>query len=955
MNSVQPGQRWINHARPELGLGMVIAAEGRTVTLRFGDDERDHIFALESAPLSRIRFSVGDVVRLVDGDRVAVESVEDGDGVLVYRGRSTDGRLLEFIETAIASNQSFNRPGERLLHGHIDEDRWFSLRFRTLENRHRLYRDPMWGLLGGRTALLPHQLYVANEVARRHAPRVLLADEVGLGKTIEAGLIAHYQLVTERIRRVLVLVPESLVHQWLVEMLRRFNLMFRVFDGERCDAMDPAAEDDDAGHEERLRNPFVEEQLVLTSREFLLAEPRRGRQCVDAGWDLLIVDEAHHLRFDESGKSQAYALVEALAEASSGVLLLTGTPHQLGAAGHFARLRLLDPDRYHDAAQLESEQQDFEPVADLVEELLGDEQLSGAVVGELARRQVMDLHDDDRSLDQRATRDRMIDRLLDRFGTGRVMFRNTRGSVAGFARRRLVAHPLKADAALFDAAAIGVEAVLYPERSLIESADDARWARVDPRVAWLTSWLVENAPEKALVICSSLDTAVALARVLKLAEGVHCAAFHEGLGLVERDRAAAWFADREQGCQALICSEIGSEGRNFQFAHHLVLFDLPLQPDLLEQRIGRLDRIGREGDVSIHVPFLEHTAQQRLFFWYHHGLDAFERVGTVGQLVYERLGPRLAEWLCRPQASDGDSLVDDARALREGFERQMRAGRDRLLEYHSCRPGRAGRLVEDGRRADQDSSLRDWLELASGCYDITLEGYRLNSVMLRPGARLLTPIPGLPDDGMAATFDRNTALENEDLRFLTWEHPVVEAIADLVLNTERGNASIAALRHPALPRARLAVECVFVVEAPLFARPELACYVPPLLVSSIYDERGGRLDPELDHDIIDASWVPLKPRAARQIVALKRELLQRMLDAAGVEINQRAASLLRNHGRGGLEDLKEELARLLYLEKVNPNVRRDEIDHHTALVDVVAEALKEPRVRLDAVRVLIGL
>ena len=103
---------------------------------------------------------------------------------------------------------------------------------------------------------------------------------------------------------------------------------------------------------------------------------------------------------------------------------------------------------------------------------------------------------------------------------------------------------------------------------------------------------------------------------LQLKVGIRCAAFYEGLSIIERDRAAAYFADTEGGAQVLVCSEIGSEGRNFQFAHHLVLFDLPLNPDLLEQRIGRLDRIGQTEIINIHVPYLEQSAQAVLFNWF---------------------------------------------------------------------------------------------------------------------------------------------------------------------------------------------------------------------------------------------------------------------------------------------------------------------------------------------------
>lgn len=108
-----------------------------------------------------------------------------------------------------------------------------------------------------------------------------------------------------------------------------------------------------------------------------------------------------------------------------------------------------------------------------------------------------------------------------------------------------------------------------------------------------------------LVICAKAATALQLEQVLREREGIRAAVFHEGMSIVERDRAAAWFAEEDSGAQVMLCSEIGSEGRNFQFASNPVMFDLPFNPDLLEQRIGRLDRIGQAHDIQIHVPYLE--------------------------------------------------------------------------------------------------------------------------------------------------------------------------------------------------------------------------------------------------------------------------------------------------------------------------------------------------------------
>ena len=153
-------------------------------------------------------------------------------------------------------------------------------------------------------------------------------------------------------------------------------------------------------------------------------------------------------------------------------------------------------------------------------------------------------------------------------------------------------------------------------------------------MAWLQTHLKTLRPEKALVICAHKETAMALEHYLHLKAGVRCAAFHEDLSLIERDRAAAYFAEETTGAQALICSEIGSEGRNFQFAHHLICFDLPAHPDLLEQRIGRLDRIGQGADIHIHVPYLSGTAQEVHYRWLDDGLNAFNATCSVGHQLH---------------------------------------------------------------------------------------------------------------------------------------------------------------------------------------------------------------------------------------------------------------------------------------------------------------------------------
>ena len=125
----------------------------------------------------------------------------------------------------------------------------------------------------------------------------------------------------------------------------------------------------------------------------------------------------------------------------------------------------------------------------------------------------------------------------------------------------------------------------------LDQADEDSSA-FEQKITWLVDWLSENKEEKVLLICQTRTLVEEIYQAVQEQVNLNLSQFHEGLNLIQRDRQAAYFADPE-GARVLLCSEIGSEGRNFQFAHHFILWDLPGNPELVEQRIGRLDRIGQ--------------------------------------------------------------------------------------------------------------------------------------------------------------------------------------------------------------------------------------------------------------------------------------------------------------------------------------------------------------------------
>lgn len=946
------GQRWISDTETDLGLGTVVAVEGRMVTLLFPATGENRMYAKEEAPVTRVSFNVGDQITSHEDWTMTVEEVQEKDGLLIYVGVRTDNDEPVALKEVFLNNFiKFNKPQDRLFAGQIDRMSRFTLRYEALVNQHQRRRNPTRGLAGGRVSLIPHQLYIAHEVGHRYAPRVLLADEVGLGKTIEAGMIIHQQLLSGRAHRVLILLPETLQHQWLVEMLRRFNLHFSLFDEERCIEAFADAE-----------NPFETEQLVICSLDFLRKKRRRFEQVLEAEWDLLVVDEAHHLEWSEEAPSRAYEMVEALAEQVPGVLLLTATPDQLGHQSHFARLRLLDPERFYDYEAFLAEEQAYGQVASAAQELLDGETLSDEAKQILASQlEGLDLSD-------AAARQQAVAKLLDQHGTGRVLFRNSRANIQGFPERHLNVYPMplpeQYKTAIKVMGMMGGNGgdlqtralrYLYPEKIFQQfEGDNATWTQFDPRVEWLLELLLSARQQKVLVICSEAATAIALEEALRTREGIRGAVFHEGMSILERDKASAYFAQQEGGAQVLLCSEIGSEGRNFQFASHLVLFDLPLNPDLLEQRIGRLDRIGQQNTVEIHVPYLEGTAQRALQLWYHDGLDAFEQTCPTARPVFEAVREELFELLA---ANTGDQAALDAllvktRELHEPLKARLEQGRDRLLEIHSSGGAAAQQLVDKLAAEDDDTGM---ISFALKMFDeigVNQDDRGENALVLTPGDHMLvSSFPGLPQDGMTITFDRNTALSRDDMALLSWDHPMMRGGIDLILGSEIGATSVALLKNKALPIGSILLELIFVAESA--AHPQLYRFMPPTPIRLLMDKNGQNLGEKVAFDAFNRQLTPVNRHLGSKLVTASQPVIHGLIGKGQAIAEELKGGIVDKARAQMAQTLQQDLDRLEALKAVNPNVRDSELDYLRNLQAELHHLIDQTQLKLDAIRFIV--
>ncbi len=939
------GQRWISNTEAGLGLGVVLGVQDRRVAICFPAVDEDRVYAIQSAPLSRIIYKVDDQVKDKNQQPLTILDVHDNNGLMFYKVLNDAGEEGILPEMDLDAFVHFSNPLDRMLFGQIDPLKFFSLRQETRQLQAEYQQSGALGLMGPRVQLLPHQLYIADQVAKRQHPRVLLADEVGLGKTIEAGLIIHQQLQSGAAERVLIVVPDSLLHQWLVEMLRRFNLSFSVLDEAICHEL---------AHEQT--NPFETRQLVLVPGTFFAEHPERVEQALACSWDLMVVDEAHHIKWTPTESSIEYQVVEKLAQIAKGVLLLTATPEQLGVESHFARLRLLDPDRYFDLTQFIQEEKSFKVVNALVDDLQvlkesDEDTLPSQLADYLSEQELAAMTDLFNNGEREAASDQAMNALLDRHGTGRVLFRNTRHTVTGFPERKL--HTYAFPALDITSGATDIHDALCCENALGDT-----WLQDDARVDWLVDLLQGILlGKKVLLICAQASTAMALEEFIRTRHGIKSAVFHEHLSLVARDRAAAYFADQEESAQILICSEIGSEGRNFQFASHMIMFDLPLNPDLLEQRIGRLDRIGQQRDIHIHVPFYEGSSTAGLLQWLDQGLNAFEQTCAIGRSVYEQFESTLLPLLLQADDTAAFSqLIEDTKIQADQLRQMMQEGRDKLLELNSCRPKAASDVIDRIVKAEKRKELEDYMEDVADQLGIDIESHDINSIILRPSENMRCGLlPGMRDEGATYTFSRDNALSREDLGFLTWEHPTVVAAMDHVLSSEHGNTAVATIKLKPLPPGTLLLETIFRVNSIAAKHLQLHRFLPAQATRCLVNMEGKDLSHILTEEKL-AELVKKVPIIKAQALAKQGQGAIKAMAELTMSVVGEKMPTIKAEALKQMEDYQtQELQRLEALAQVNPNIREDELTAIKVETEALRTAITHSELSLDAIRFIMAV
>jgi SNF2 family DNA or RNA helicase len=827
---------------------------------------------------------------MVAGERVRRITTGD-DGVVLDVG---DGTL---VQVAFASGTVWihpdelerlpEGPAERLAAGELGRAEPYGLRLQALYLKHAYRYDPLTGLSSARIEPQLHQVFVAHRVTQKLQPRMILADEVGLGKTIEAGLIIKELRARELISRVLIVVPASLQLQWQSELRSKFNEDFEVLDGAAAQYLGRGG-----------ANPWTARPNVICSLPFA-SSPRRAEQIIEAEWDLVIFDEAHRVRRSRQSASKtrvtlAYRLADELKELVNGLLLLTATPMQVDPFELYSLIELVEPGLFPGYDSYDSRRGFLPRLNALMKALKGWQALSREdqraavdahekLLGELGirHRDALTVLQDDQE------RERLMDALVAKHPLAAALIRNRKAEVGGFTPRQAATVPVELDpdelrlyedvtaylregynraradknlalgfvmvtyqkmlassshgvrqsfrrriAKLRDqAAAAATPKAKPPSESRLEELRDAEEATAaltelesspvdieslrleikqleelvdrlgkvrDSKAAELLAALDaifdERPDEKLVIFTQFIETQQFLAAALEQ-NGYTVAVFNGQMSLDEKEEAVRRFRGRDQ---ILISTEAGGEGRNFQFCHLMVNYDLPWNPMRVEQRIGRLDRIGQKHPVRIYNLYCQDTVEERVLDVLQHRIGLFEEsVGSLDPILGEV--ERDIERLVLSRVTDLDK---EFQRFEAGLEQRVREAREKERTLADFVLDRASLRRDTALELLAQSPLARWSDLdrfAAAClpyFGGTIKDHSDGAKVVSLSPRLMAQLKQRHST-VRGTFDPELARDEEELPFFAFGHWLVDRIVDLPITVEP--AVTAARRSPDVP------------------------------------------------------------------------------------------------------------------------------------------------------------
>lgn len=665
---------------------------------------------------------------------------------------------------------------------------------------------------------LPHQVLVLEKVMQSSQNRFLLADEVGMGKTIETGLILKELKLRGDIERILVIVPKSSMLQWQSELKEHFNELFHIYDSEIITSLARTFANINADQE---FNFWTQHNQIIVSTDALKPlERRQGwsqdrideynkfrmQSVLEADFDLVIIDEAHKMG-GASAQVSRYVLAQALCNTVANVLLLTATPHR-GKADHFRRiLQLLDPDAFTGEGLPDIDE--LEPYVIRTEKRLALDYDGNKLFNERETNRFDVLLDLNKHAKQMALYTAVTDYVRRGFNTARRRNNNATGLIM-ILFQRLVSSSTAAILSAMEGRLLrlqqdgdlDIEAytadwdisendymqalnlqeeirttgdILVDEESLlaglIEQAKECMDTEVDAKAEALLNKINElkqtlQNPDLKVLVFTEFRTTQGMLQKYFESKGYAVSVINGGQDLDARKKALVDFKNESQ---VLIGTDAAGESLNMQFCHIVVNYDLPWNPMMIEQRIGRVDRIGQKNIVQAFNMLTNNSVDLRVY-----------------QVIEEKLGRILNELGIDKTSDVLDSAIDMQQVNQlylqsllnpENFsysgDRWLRDIKAKLKDYQSTE-GILPEIQEDEidfNKANEikNSPLPSWLEEMVLQHVIIHEGSAQKSLDNHLSITL---------DGQERniTFDAEIAINHPNVEHITLQHKMVKKL-----------------------------------------------------------------------------------------------------------------------------------------------------------------------------------
>ena len=779
------------------------------------------------------------------GDRVTYESGQ-GEIVKIEEHPGDQSNLLQILTD---EGELIKRPAnlptiekletsETLLEaGDFDDPERFDLRTLATQMNLTHRMDRFVALTNNPIDIQPYQVKAAHEVLTSYRHRYLIGDEVGLGKTIEAGIVIEELIARDQADRVLIVTPAPLQTQWQNEMQNKFNRDYVIYDRNYVETQRKAHPNE---------NAWLQEDRIITSIDFAKQEDvLAALRNLEEEWDIAIFDEAHHLTARRKGQTgidptDRYTVGEAVSENSDGLLFLTGTPHKGKSDQFYFMLRLLDPYRFEDEHDIspdrlrdimirrlksqmyrddrskmfpekeirtlpvhfsDEEQELYDAVTEYITDnynLAGDESNSATGFAKVLyqKRLVSSIHAIRNSLQNRLESLRRggtdPDELSDVVQQLLPKYRRDPDLLTEQQREKI-------EQELEEVAFIDDPDQLEKEQDIVEELYNmARQVSTDSKAERLEEFvdgILENDPdEKILMFTEYTDTLQYLRD--EVFSNYRAAEIYGDLNDEQRQEQVEKF---REDANLMLATDAAREGINLQFAHIMVNYDLPWNPIRIDQRIGRLHRYGQEHTVEIKNLFVDETRESEILETLFEKLEEIENeLGMRSDILGTVLDDFDLEDQLMQAAADEDAIDDVAEAVKDRLdagERELQEIEEGYLVSNEFDlEGEDAEIRDIIEKSREETVSSDDIEQLVRTFFVEFDG-RVRQLPDSPDTengqlyRLETPdmLAGDSVDSVyePATFSREVVVEHDDVEFIALEHPLVQSLIQYCQDDKR--------------------------------------------------------------------------------------------------------------------------------------------------------------------------